>query len=74
MTGVQTCALPILPGHGIPTDSSVFQENIRNIEIMRGIVASSTGETFVKNTLEAFPGYGLKSMIEMSAFFLFPSK
>lgn len=64
----------VLPGHGIPTDSSVFQENIRNIEIMRGIVASSTGETFVKNTLEAFPGYGLKSMIEMSAFFLFPSK
>ena len=64
----------VLPGHGVPTDASIFQENIRDIEIMRGIVASSTGENFVQNTLNAFPGYGLRSMVEMSAFFLFPPK
>jgi len=64
----------VLPGHGVPTDASIFEENIRNLETMRGIVASSNGENFVPKTLAAFPGYGLKSMVEMSAFFLFQMK
>lgn len=64
----------VLPGHGVPTDASIFAENIRNLESMRKIVASSTAENFVQNALEAFPGYGLRSMIEMSAFFLFQMK
>lgn len=64
----------VLPGHGIPTDASIFAENIHNLEVMKGIVASSTGENFVQNALAAFPGYGLRSMIEMSAFFLFQMK
>ncbi|MDD2853104.1 MAG: MBL fold metallo-hydrolase [Desulfuromonadaceae bacterium] len=64
----------VLPGHGVPTDASVFLENIHNLEIMRGIVESSNGENFVQNALEAFPEYGLRSMIEMSAFFLFQMK
>lgn len=64
----------VLPGHGVPTDASVFEENIHNIETMRNLVASSTGENFVQRTLEAFPEYGLKSMVEMSAYFLFQGK
>jgi len=64
----------VLPGHGVPTDASVFDENIHNLETMRSIVATSTGENFIQRTLEAFPGYGLKSMVEMSAFFLFQMK
>lgn len=64
----------VLPGHGVPTDASVFAENIRNLEVMKGIVESSTGENFVQNALEAFPDYGLRSMLDMSAFFLFQMK
>lgn len=64
----------VLPGHGVPTDAAIFDENIHNLEIMRDIVGSSTGEDFVQKTVKAFPGYGLKSMVEMSAFFLFQMK
>ncbi|MDD2365067.1 MAG: MBL fold metallo-hydrolase [Desulfuromonadaceae bacterium] len=64
----------VLPGHGIPADASILSENIKNLEIMRGIVESSDGGNFVQNVLDAFPGYGLRSMVEMSAFFLFQMK
>ena len=64
----------VLPGHGVPADGAVFAENIRDLEIMRGLVATSTGSDFVQRTMDAFPGYGLRSMTEMSAFFLFQMK
>lgn len=63
----------VIPGHGVPTDSSVFDENIAYLKRMREIVATSTSENFVQRTLDAFPGYGLRSMTDMSAFFLFQS-
>jgi hypothetical protein len=38
---------------------------------MRAIYASSTGADFVSNTITAFPNFGLKSMVDFSAFFLY---
>ena len=64
----------VLPGHGLPADTSLFEKNIRNLEAVRAILSTSTGENFVHNIVEAFPDYGLKSMVEMSAFFLFQMK
>ena len=64
----------VLPGHGMPADASLFQENISNLEKVRSILLASTGENFVQNIVEAFPDYGLRSMVEMSAFFLFQMK
>ncbi len=64
----------VLPGHGVPADASLFQENISNLEKVKSILLASTGENFVQNILEAFPDYGLRSMVEMSAFFLFQMK
>ncbi|MCF8167439.1 MAG: MBL fold metallo-hydrolase [Rhodoferax sp.] len=64
----------VLPGHGVPADGSVFKENIAALEKMRTIFSGSTAENFVQNTLDAFPGYGLRSMVEFSAFFLFQMK
>lgn len=64
----------VIPGHGVPAGVSLFQENIANLEKVKSILASSTGENFVQNVVEAFPDYGLRSMVEMSAFFLFQMK
>jgi glyoxylase-like metal-dependent hydrolase (beta-lactamase superfamily II) len=64
----------VLPGHGVPADATIFAENIHNLEVMQEIVASSTGEDFVQKAVQAFPGYGLRSMLEMSAFFLYQMK
>ncbi len=61
----------VIPGHGVPTDASVFNENIKYLERVREIVKTSTGENFVQRTLDAFPDYELRSMTDMSAFFLF---
>jgi glyoxylase-like metal-dependent hydrolase (beta-lactamase superfamily II) len=64
----------VLPGHGAPADGSIFRENIRDLEKMSAIFASSTGADFVSNTLAAFPNFGLKSMVDFSAFFLYQLK
>jgi len=64
----------VLPGHGLPAAASIFQENISYLKAVRDILAVSTGETFVKNVLDAFPEYELASMVEFSNFFLFIMK
>jgi len=64
----------VLPGHGVPADASLIQENIRHLEAVRSILLTSTEINFVDNILEAFPDYGLRSMVDMSAFFLFQMK
>lgn len=61
----------VIPGHGVPTDTSVFAENIRYLEIMKKIASTSNRENFVQTTLETFPDYELKSMAEMSATLLY---
>ena len=64
----------VLPGHGVPADISIIKENITNLEKVKSILLSSTGDNFVENVVEAFPDYGLRSMVEMSAYFLFQMK
>ena len=61
----------VLPGHGMPAGGPVLKENIRDLKKMAEIYASSSGEKFVQNTIDAFPNFGLKSMVEFSAFFLY---
>jgi glyoxylase-like metal-dependent hydrolase (beta-lactamase superfamily II) len=64
----------VLAGHGVPADGTVIEENIRDLEKMASIVAESSGENFVQNTINAFPDFGLRSMVEFSAFFLYQMK
>lgn len=61
----------VIPGHGVPTDASVFQENIAYLKKVREILGRSNGESFVQNVVDAYPAYGLVSMLQMSSFFLF---
>lgn len=60
----------VLPGHGAPTDATVFPGCIDYLEKMREIVATSTAENFVPRALEAFPGRGLPLMVHITDFFL----
>lgn len=64
----------VIPGHGVPTDASVFDQNINYLRGVKKILDTSTGENFVQKTLDAYPDYGLRSMTDMSAFFLFQMK
>lgn len=67
----QTNYALVLPGHGVPTDASVFAENIAYLNRMRELVATSTGQNFVERAMATFPDYELRSMLDMSAYFLF---
>jgi len=62
----------LLPGHGMPGDGSLFDDNMKYLRTMREIVRNSNGENFIQNALKAFPEYRLKLMLELSAFFLYP--
>lgn len=64
----------VIPGHGVPTDASVFDDNINYLKNVKKILETSSGENFVQRTLDAFPDYELRSMTDMSAFFLFQMK
>lgn len=64
----------VVPGHGIPTDGSVFAENIDQLKKMEEIYASADGSNFVPRAVAAFPNHGLVSMLEMSNYFLFLAK
>ena len=61
----------VFPGHGVPSEADVLAENIRYLRKAKAILETATGEDFVQRTLDAFPGYELRSMVDMSAFFLF---
>lgn len=64
----------VLPGHGMPGDSSLFNDNIKYLRTIREIVRNSNGENFAQNALNAFPEYRLKMMLDLSAFFLYQMK
>jgi glyoxylase-like metal-dependent hydrolase (beta-lactamase superfamily II) len=64
----------VVPGHGVPTDGSVFEENIAQLKTMREIYSTSDGSNFVQRSVAAFPDHGLVSMLEMSNYFLFLAK
>lgn len=64
----------VIPGHGVPTDASVFDDNIKYLLRVKKIVETSSGENFVQRTSDAFPDYELRSMTDMSAYFLFQMK
>ena len=48
----------VIPGHGVPTDSSVFDDNIKYLQRVKKILETSTGENFVQRTSDAFPDHG----------------
>jgi glyoxylase-like metal-dependent hydrolase (beta-lactamase superfamily II) len=64
----------VIPGHGVPTDGTVFDANISQLAVMQEIYATSDGSNFVQRAVGAFPNYGLASMLEMSNYFLFIAK
>jgi len=63
----------IIPGHGFPGDASIINFCIGYLEIMIPIIIQPdmTSSLYQKIALENFPGIKLKSMLELSGFFLF---
>ncbi len=54
----------VLPGHGLPTDSSIFANNIEHIETAQDIIASSSnGQEFKQALMAAYPNYGGESYL-----------
>ncbi|MFZ2491161.1 MAG: MBL fold metallo-hydrolase [Thermoanaerobaculia bacterium] len=64
----------VIPGHGLPTDASILDDNIRYLQGAKHILSVASAENFTQQTLDAFPDHELRSMVDMSAFFLFQMK
>jgi glyoxylase-like metal-dependent hydrolase (beta-lactamase superfamily II) len=63
----------VLPGHGMPGDGSLFDDNINYLRTMRDIVRDSNGGNFIQHAQDAFPEHRLRLMLDLSAFFLYPA-
>ena len=63
----------VVPGHGPPTDASVFDENIEYLRFAREVLATAeTGEELVSRLKERYPDLGLEQVLTMSAVMLYP--
>jgi glyoxylase-like metal-dependent hydrolase (beta-lactamase superfamily II) len=64
----------ILPGHGLPTDRSVYQRNRDYLRAARDALAATTGPDDLNLRLTAaFPDYGGTAMEGLQNFYLFPA-
>ncbi len=58
----------VLPGHGLPAGTGVFDENRRYIEaFVRAISTLKTKEEVIEKIKEQYPGYRLPVIVEISA-------
>jgi glyoxylase-like metal-dependent hydrolase (beta-lactamase superfamily II) len=63
----------VVPGHGVPTDASVFDENIEYLSFARGVLASAKdGPELIGRLKERYPDLGLDLVLTMSAVMLYP--
>lgn len=63
----------VVPGHGVPTDASVFDENIEYLSFAREVLASAKdGPELIGRLKERYPDLGLDLVLTMSAVMLYP--
>lgn len=63
----------VIPGHGRPTDSSIFDEAIDYLTFARGVVESAkNGDELVSRITTQYPDYGLDLTLVMTGIMLFP--
>lgn len=64
----------VLPGHGEPTDSSVFAELIAYLADSKQLLVEATGPDDLKRkVMERYPDYRIPMMLDFSMFTLYPS-
>ena len=65
----------VLPGHGVPSDSSVFDTNIEWLATAGELLATvDTAEAFKQGLIDAFPDLGMTGAIDFVTPFLFPEE
>ncbi|MEM7337151.1 MAG: MBL fold metallo-hydrolase [Actinomycetota bacterium] len=65
----------VLPGHGLPDDPSVYDENIAWLATASELIATvDTSEEFKQGLVDAYPDLGMTAAIDFVFPFLFPDE
>jgi glyoxylase-like metal-dependent hydrolase (beta-lactamase superfamily II) len=63
----------VVPGHGAPSDASLFDANIAYLRFAQGVLATAeSGDELVRRFKERYPDHRLDLVLTMSAYMLFP--
>lgn len=63
----------VVPGHGLPTDASIFDECIAYLTFARDVVATAAnGDELIQRFREKYPEYQLEQTLQMSAIMMYP--
>lgn len=63
----------VLPGHGLPTDSTIFDDNIEYLTFAQEVVdTAADGEALIGRFKAQYPDYQLELTLTMSAIMLYP--
>jgi len=62
----------IIPGHGRPTDSSIFDENIAYLTFAKKVIESAKdGKEFISRFKSKYPDYQIELVLTMSEFMIY---
>lgn len=65
----------VLPGHGLPSDPSVYDENIAWLATASELIATvDTADAFKQGLVDAYPDLGMTAAIDFVFPFLFPEE